>query len=716
MVRWFSGWVVAFLWVARLGADVPLPATPKKPVTDEYHGVKVVDPYRWLENRTEPVVKKWVQDQNRYTRASLDKIPQRPAILKRLRELNHSPTTPYEKITYQDGKLFAQSGELVVTLRTADDPDSEKTLVDAVAVLGKKTAIVDFFHVSPDGKKVAVSLSAEGKEDGTVCVFDVATRKKLADQVPDVKSPLGGSLVWKGNSSGFYYTRNPPTGRPPKKDELTQQLIYFHQLGQDSRKDSYIFGKTLSPIADSTLDMSNDDKYLLVSASTGWASDQYAHYLIDTATGKARQIGASADRITSVRFGAGDDLYLLCNHNAPRGRLLRISRTRLDLKEATIVVPQLAGVLQMFLLLDKRLLVVERRDGSTHLRLFTYQGKKLRPVPVQPGFHVKEIVPLDEDELLFLTESFFTPSAWFRYTPGKLLARKTKLFTAYPRVDFSDCEVVRETAVSKDGTKVPITILRKKVTKLDGQNPTLLTGYGGYNLIQDPEFEPGRRLWLEQGGVLAIAHLRGDGDFGDHWHQAGILTQRQNAFDDFAACARHLIDRKYTNPAKLAIEGASNGGTLMGAALTQHPKLFRAVVSHVGAYDMLRQELQTRGFDIPEFGTVKNPKEFKALYAYSPYHKVVDGTAYPAILLTTGENDGRVDPTNTWKFAARLQAATSSKQPVLLWTNSDSGHQLGSGESLANKADVFGFLFQQLGMGSKLNLESKKKMPNADDE
>ena len=257
------------------------------------------------------------------------------------------------------------------------------------------------------------------------------------------------------------------------------------------------------------------------------------------------------------------------------------------------------------------------------------------------GFHVSEVVPLENDEILFLTESYFTPPSWYHCKLGADKARKTKLVSTYPNIDYKDSEVVREWAVSKDGTKVPLTILRHKKIKLDGSHPVLLYGYGGYNLIQNPEFEASRRLWLEQGGVYAIAHLRGDGDFGEEWHRAGVLTKRQNAFDDFAACARHLTARKYTTSDKLAIEGASNGGTLMGAALTQNPQLFRAVVSQVGVYDMLRHELKTHGFDVPEFGTVKDPDQFKAMYAYSPYHKVVDGTSYPAILLATGERRPR---------------------------------------------------------------------------
>jgi prolyl oligopeptidase len=393
-------------------------------------------------------------------------------------------------------------------------------------------------------------------------------------------------------------------------------------------------------------------------------------------------------------------LLLVSHRGAPRGQVLRLGLKDLDVKNAKVLVPQLEGVLTSVFPLEKRVLVVERILGGARLRLFDAAGKELRGVPVPEGSLVAEVVPLDNDELLLLTESYFTPPAWDHYKLGDEKIRKTKLFSSYPNVDYGDSEVVREVAVSKDGTKVPLTILRRKNLKLDETNPVLLHGYGGYNLIHDAQFEASRRLWLEQGGVYAMAHLRGDGDFGEAWHRAGILTKRQNAFDDFAACAKHLIERKYTTSSRLAIEGASNGGTLMGATLTQQPQLFRAVVSQVGVYDILRQEQKTRGFDIPEFGTVKNADHFKAMYAYSPFHRVIEGTSYPAILLMTGENDGRVDAADSWKFAARLQAA-GSKQPVLLWTSADAGHQLNASDVLSNKADIYAFLFEQLGMKFK---------------
>jgi prolyl oligopeptidase len=274
------------------------------------------------------------------------------------------------------------------------------------------------------------------------------------------------------------------------------------------------------------------------------------------------------------------------------------------------------------------------------------------------------------------------------------------LFLTSP-VDYSDIEVVREFATSKDGTKVPVNILYKKGVKRDGKNPTLLYGYGGYSVNLTPSFDSSRRIWFDAGGVGVVANLRGGGEYGETWHKSGNLTHKQNVFDDFIASAEHLIQRGYTSSAKLAIEGGSNGGLLMGAFLTQRPELARAVATHVGIYDMLRVELDPNGqFNVTEFGTVKDPEQFKALYAYSPYHHVRDGTKYPAVLLTTGENDGRVNPAQSRKMAAQLQAATASDAPILFRSTASAGHGIGTAlkERIAEQADVLSFLFDQLGM------------------
>jgi prolyl oligopeptidase len=302
------------------------------------------------------------------------------------------------------------------------------------------------------------------------------------------------------------------------------------------------------------------------------------------------------------------------------------------------------------------------------------------------------------NEILYGTETYLENFAYFRYDSKTNGAARTRLVST-SGADFSDCEVLRDSATSKDGTKIPMSILRRKGTAADGKSPLLLYGYGGYNVSEVPSFSAELRFWLDCGGIYVDANLRGGGEFGEAWHDAGKLTRKQNVFDDFIACAEHLIEKRYTSSSRLAIEGGSNGGLLMGAALTQRPDLFRAVVSHVGIYDMLRVELFPNGaFNVTEYGSVRDPGQFKALYAYSPYHHVVDGIKYPAVLMLTGDNDGRVDPANSRKMTARLQAATGSAYPVLLRTSSASGHGFGSSldERIDGSTDVYAFLVDQL--------------------
>ena len=338
--------------------------------------------------------------------------------------------------------------------------------------------------------------------------------------------------------------------------------------------------------------------------------------------------------------------------------------------------------------------------GVSQVRLFDHEGVPQGMLPLPEASAVGEMAALPEGGLIYSVRTYLRPRYVVRWNPKTRTSEETK-FADTAAYGFDDVEVMRETAVSKDGTRVPVNIIRKKGTVLDGNNPTILYGYGGYGISMRPGFlGAGTRLWLDGGGVYAIAIIRGGGEFGEAWHRAGNLTRKQNVFDDFDAAARHMIERKYTSPARLAIFGASNGGLLMGATLTQHPELFRAVVSRVGIYDMLRVEVGPNGeFNTTEFGSVKDPEQFKALYAYSPIHHIVPGGKYPAILLTTGQNDGRVEPWQSRKFAAAMQAASGSGLPVLLRTNT-AGHGMGSSrnERIDEEADTLAFLYDQLGV------------------
>jgi prolyl oligopeptidase len=423
-----------------------------------------------------------------------------------------------------------------------------------------------------------------------------------------------------------------------------------------------------------------------------------------------------------VRIGRDGGLYLLSRKNAPHGKVLRLPLSAIAqirplaadtahgtnnsvdtvtlLAQATVIAPEAKGVVQEFAPSDHGLYVNDLIGGPSDLSFFPAASKGRREIPILPISTAGGLHSWKGDDLVFGNVSYLKPFAWFTFNPADKQPHRTALYMTSP-VDFDDIEVVREFATSKDGTKVPLNILRKKGLMLDGQTPTLLYGYGGYGISMMPSFDSTRRIWLDAGGVYVVANLRGGGEYGEEWHKAGNLTHKQRVFDDFIASAEHLIQRHYTNPSKLAVEGGSNGGLLMGAFLTQRPELARAVVSHVGIYDMLRIELDPNGqFNVTEFGTVKDPDQFKALYAYSPYHHVTDRVKYPAVLLTTGENDGRVNPAQSRKMAARLQVATGSDRPILFRSTASAGHGIGTALKvrIEEQADVYAFLFDQLGL------------------
>ena len=694
-----------------------LPAAPaktvKKPVADDFHGTKVVDGYRWLEDFADPAVKAWNEGQNRYSRAVLDQSPGLDAIRERVKELITASSAAHFDLSEHGGVLFARKFQpprdqpLLVTLKSADEPQSERVLLDPLKVNPIGTTTMDFYVPSLDGELVAVSLSDRGTEDGTVHIYEVKTGRELPDVIPRVNGgTAGGSVAWNSDHSGLYYTRYPRGTERPKEDLGFYQQVYFHKLGTDTKDDTYALGKDFPRIAEVKLSTSPDGKYLLATVENGDGGD-YEHFVLSlSGRGGWTQVTQFTDHITHGTFGLDGALYLLSQDGAPRGKLLRLSPGATKLAAAKLVVPESEAVIQQFLPTKKRLYVLDLLGGLSQLRSFDLNGGAAKLVPVQAVSAIPELVRQHDDEILFRNVTFVEPAAWYRYAPagGKAAGQavKTALFVTSP-VDFSDIEVERHMVASKDGAKVPLSVLHKKGMALDGKNPTLLTGYGGFGVSLTPGFSVMRRVWLEQGGVIAIANLRGGGEFGEKWHKDGNLLNKQNVFSDFIACAQHLIDKGVTSPAKLSIQGGSNGGLLMGAVVTQRPELFRAVVAHVGLYDMLRFDLYPNGaFNVTEYGTPKDPEQFKALYAYSPYHRIKDGTAYPAMLFVSGENDPRVNPADSRKMVARLQAVTGSGMPILLRTSSSSGHGASTlSESIKEQADVFAFLFKQLGVAYK---------------
>ena len=689
-------------------ANAP-PPTPRREASDTYHGVTVIDPYRWLEDGHADDVHRWSDAQNAYARAYLDKLPDVPAIRTRVSEIMLAKTYSFSELKYVSGRLFfikrqpPKQQPFLLVMDWPGDLASAKVLVDPNELDAQGGMAIDWYVPSPDGKLVAVSLSKRGSESGDVHVFDAINGHATGEVVPRANGgTAGGCLSWAADGSGFFYSRYPRSGERPAEDLDFFTQVYFHKLGTPSEDDRYEIGKEFPRIAEIKL-LTAKSGHVLVTMQHGDGGEFELH--LRSPAGAWTQISRVADRVVTGVFGPNEDLFLVSRQSAPRGEILRMSLATPTLSAAKKIVAEIKDSIvsshdgaDKIAATDSLLYVEYQLGGPSEIRVFDYEG---RPQPAPQQLKVSSIgglAPLSNDELLFSNVSFLDPQAWYHYQPRKGKTERTALATLSP-VDFDDVQVVREFATSMDGTQVPLSIILPKSAKRDGSNPCLVTGYGGYGLSLTPNFRPNNRILFDQGIISVVANLRGGGEFGDAWHLAGNLTKKQNVFDDFSAVLKHLIARGYTSPEHLAVIGGSNGGLLMGATLTQHPEMVKAVVSMVGIYDMLRVELSPNGaFNVPEFGTVKDADQFRALFAYSPYHHVADGSKYPAVLMLTGANDPRVDPMQSRKMTARLQAANQLSAPILLRTSSNTGHGVVTplSEQIDEQVDIFAFLFDQL--------------------
>ncbi len=691
------------------------PPTARKPVVDTYHGIAVTDDYRWLEDDNAPDVKAWVDAQNKLTRAFLDGIAQRPEIARRVGDLLRSKTVNRFAFQFRQ-RLFAMkvappaNQPMLVMLPPDGDIAKETVVLDPNVLDAKGRTTIDFYRASFDGKRVVVSLSTNGSEVGTAHVYDVTTRKRLPDVIPGVMNPTaGGSAEWAPDNSGFYYTRYPQEGERAPADRQFYQTVWFHQLGTPTSADRYVIGRDFPRIAEIALQGSRDGNHLLAKVRNG-DGGEVAFHVRDSA-GQWTQIAGFTEGVKQMAFGEDGRLYAMTVKDAPLGRIIAIPLDRPLLANATVVVPEASNVAESVTATKSRLYVKYRDGGPSAARMFGLDGKRLGDIPAEPISDISIGVPLTGDDVMVHTMSYLSPPTWFRYDAARDKLVPTQL-TSKPSFNFADATVVRDVAISRDGTKIPINILYRKGMNRNGRNPVLLYAYGGYGISMPPYFSPMNRLWLDYGGVFAVVNIRGGGEYGEPWHVAGNLTRKQNVFDDFNAGMRYLTEFRYTSAARLAIMGGSNGGLTMGAALTQHPQAMRAVVGQVGIYDMLRVETQPNGeFNTTEFGSVKDPAQFKALNDYSPLPRVKDGVSYPAVLFTTGASDGRVAPYQSRKMAARLQAATSSMNPVLLRTEANAGHGIGTALAtrIDEQADIYAFLIDQLGIIGPVTGKAKPK-------
>jgi prolyl oligopeptidase len=677
------------------------PATDKKPVTDVFDGATVKDDYRWLEQLNDPKVKAWTEKQNERSQKFLNALPGRTQLGAQIKKLITAtpPTLAFPEVVAN--KIFGikfdpvKQQPFVVVINSPDDPSSEKAICDPNTLDPSGKTSIDWFVPSPDGKTVAVSLSKNGTEDGDLCFFEVETGKQLPDVIKHVQFPTGGgSAAWTKDGTAVLYTRYPREGERPAEDLHFYMQVYFHKLGSPESEDTYSMGKDLPKIAEVALQSKGASDYIVATVQNGDGGD-YGHYVYGPDK-SWRQITKFEDQIKTGVLGVGPTFYAISLQDAPHGKVVKFALDAADAKPE-VVVPAGEGVIENIAVTTDRLVIHTLEGGPSGLYSYNLDGSDQKRIEIPPISSVSSLAA-GENLVLVRIGSYTEISKWFKYDTGTNQLADAKLSSEAP-VNFADLEVTRDFAVSKDGTKIPLNIVHKKGISLDGSHPTIIYGYGGFGLSEIPRVQLAFRAWYDLGGIYVDTNIRGGGEYGEEWHKGGNLTNKQNCFDDFAACAQYLLDHKYTSTAKLGMLGGSNGGLLMGAMLTQHPSLMRAVVSEVGVYDSLRTEFWPNGvFNTTEYGSVKDPVQLKALLAYSPYQHVVDGTKYPAILMTAGLNDGRVAPYNSFKFTARLQAAAAPGNPILLRVNSF-GHGMGSSldQRVADLTDLFSFFSYELG-------------------
>ena len=680
------------------------PKAPKHPMVDTYWGEKVTDDYQYMENVSDPHVANWAKGQNAYTRAWLDRHPERKAILDRIVALTHSESPRYYSVTYQNGLYFFMKDQppkqqpSLVFLTSVSDVASERPVVDPNTIDPTGGTSIDFYSASLDGKYVAVSLSKGGSEDGTLYFYETATGRRLDEVIPRVNGgTAGGSATWNADGSGVYYTRYPREGERPAADLPFYLQIYFHKLGTPVSADPYVLGKEFPKIAEIQLSTSPDGRSILADVFNG-DGGEHSYWLL--APGAAwTQVTRFEDGIVQGKFGMDDALYLLSRAGAPRRKILRLPLSTPTLSAAKVLVPETENAIEGYTPTASRLYVTEMIGGPTQIRVYDLSGNAMGLVTMSEISLVGQAARTTGDDVLVRSQSYTHPPAYYRLGPNDTQLKPTALAQSSP-ADFSDCEVRRVFAPADDGTKLPINIIIKKGAKLDGQSPTLLYGYGSYGISEQPYFQPDLKAWIEQGGIYADASVRGGGEFGEEWHQAARLGTKKVSMDDFAACARYLVREGYTKKERLAIEGGSAGGLLVYGTVVHYPDVMEAAIAHVGYGDVLRTELAPNGeFNTTEFGTVKDSVQFRGMYGYSPYHHVKNGKTYPSILALTGVNDPRVPSWDTYKMVARLQASGSPNK-VLMRVSYDSGHGIGTAlsERDQQQADALLFLLDRLGV------------------
>jgi prolyl oligopeptidase len=715
MVRFLRALLVLsfFAPLASFG-QTPQPPTPVRDVTDEYFGTKVVDPYRWLENQSDPEVVAWMKAQNDHARAILANIPGRDKLLGRIQALDNAGAV-VSLLQVWGGRYFYLKTEPGSDNRKLCVRDgvkgAERVLVDPekMTTADGKHSSIDYFQPSLDGKYVAYGVSPGGSEDSVIHVLESSTGTVLPDTIDRAQF---GSPSWLPGNRSFLYIRTQKLDKDAPPTARYQKLrTYRHTLGTDPDAEQAVFGYEVNPgvkIGEDDIPVvtfSPGAPGLLVGLVVHGVQREMDVYALPFesspgANSPWKHVATEADDVTGLDVH-GDKIYLLSHADASRYKVLRTSLENPDFKHAELVVPPTEVVIVNIIAGGDALYIQDLDGGIGRLRRLSYSGGGPESVKLPFDGAIQSLFagPLLPGAWLELVSWTKSP-LWYELDPKFGRFTDTGLVPSSP-VDYSKIEAEEVKAKSADGTMVPLSIIHRKGLALDGSHPTWLEGYGAYGITLDPSFSPTLLAFFERGGVYAVAHVRGGGEYGEDWHVGGEKLTKQHTIDDMIAGARYLIEHKYTSPVHLAGEGTSAGGVTIGGSITQHPELFGAALIRVGDSDSLRSELMASGPEnIPEFGTVKDPDGFKGLFAMDAYQHVKPNTPFPAVLLTTGVNDPRVAPWQAAKMTARLQASTTSGKPVLLRVDYDAGHGMGSTKSQREieLADEIAFLFWQLGV------------------
>ena len=666
---------------------------------DDYHGVKVADPYRWLEDPDAADTRAWIEAENKLTFDFLEQIPQRKQIKERLTTLWN-----YEKYSppFKEGNQYfyfkndgLQNQDVLYTLASLEA--EPRVLLDPNKLSADGTVALSGLAISHDGKYLAYSLSSSGSDWQEWHVREIATGHDLSDVI---KWSKFSGAAWTKDGQGFFYSRYDEPNEKTKHEDVNYfQKLYYHRLGTAQAEDVLIYERRDQKEWGYSGDVSDDGRYLIINIWVG--TDQRNRLFYKDLTDKnAKVIELISELEAAYNFidNDGPVFWLRTDLNAPRGRVIAIDTRQPARTQWKELIPQVAETLEGVNVVGQHFAASYLKDAHTQIKLFDLQGKFVREVSLPglgtaSGFGGKR----DDTETFYSFTSFTTPATIYRYD---LASGKNTLYRQ-PKVGFNpnDYETRQVFYASKDGTRVPMFITHKKGLKLNGQNPTLLYGYGGFSVSLTPAFSIRNLVWMEMGGVYAQPSLRGGAEYGEEWHQAGMKLKKQNVFDDFIAAAEWLIANKYTSTPKLAIHGGSNGGLLVGACMTQRPDLFGAALPAVGVMDMLRFHKFTIGWAwTSDYGSPDNADEFKALYAYSPLHNLKPGTKYPPTMVTTADHDDRVVPAHSFKFAAALQAAQAGEAPVLIRIETKAGHGAGkpTAKIIEEVADEWGFLMRVL--------------------